>query len=63
VLAERQETALFNSDEALMNRRSFPQRGSACVFPTSIDVNPQISIMSISTHRALQILSDPSRYF
>jgi len=32
-------------------------------FPTSIDVNPQISTMSISTHRALQILSDPSRYF
>ncbi len=32
-------------------------------FPTSIDVNPQISTMSISTHRALTILSDSSRYF
>jgi len=32
-------------------------------FPTSIDVNPQISTMSIATHRALQILADPKRFY
>jgi len=35
----------------------------ASVFPTAVDVNPQITIMSVSTHFARGVLADSRRYF
>ncbi|MCA9773726.1 MAG: GMC family oxidoreductase [Myxococcales bacterium] len=59
--ADKKKTVVASNGESHTTRGLFVVDTS--VFPTAVDVNPQITVMSVATHFARGILAEPGRYF